>query len=32
MYLTGSSINNDTTSDNFINITFEVDVPSIDND
>ena len=30
-YLTSPSIHNDTTSDNFINTTYEVDAPSIDN-
>ena len=31
-YLTSPSIHNDTTYDTFINITYEVDVPSIDNE
>ena len=31
-YLSSPSIHNDTTSDNFRNTTYEVDVPQIDND
>ena len=31
-YLTSTLIHNDTPSDNFINTTYEVDVPSIDNE
>ena len=32
IYLTSQSTNNDTTSDNFINTTYKVDITSIENE